>query len=285
MAEENNEKNTYVMDPESAAEMARLIDQDLTLTREMGELFPQDIVLKEGNLVLDVACGPGGWALEVAYEYPEVQVMGIDISQPMVSYANMRARTQHLTNARFQVANVLEPLPFPDNTFDLVNARLMTSFLPRDAWPRVVKELARITRPGGAVIHTECDVFGESNSSSLEVLTKAVHEAMQFAGLYVGKGSGVTSRLPGFLREAGCTDVQQKTHVVDFSAGTPSYRPVLENFRVGVQLIRPFVTKRSLLTAEKFDELRDRALEETQSEQFRGTWTFVTTWGTKQEGL
>ncbi|HZS75604.1 MAG TPA: methyltransferase domain-containing protein [Ktedonobacteraceae bacterium] len=282
MAEENNEKNTYVMDPESAAEMARLIDQDLTLTREMGELFPQSIVLKDGNSVLDVACGPGGWALEVAYEYPEVQVVGVDISQPMISYANMRAKTQRLTNAQFQVANVLEPLPFADNTFDLVNARLMTSFLPRDAWPHVVRELVRITRPGGAVIHTECDVFGESNSSSLEALTKAVHEAMHFAGLYVGKGSGVTSRLPGFLQEAGCTDIQQKTHVVNFSAGTPSHRPVLENFRVGVQLIRPFVTRRSLLTAEKFDELRDRALEETQSEQFRGTWTFVTVWGTKQ---
>lgn len=39
MAKENNEKNTYVMDPESAAEMARLIDQDLTLTREMGNYF------------------------------------------------------------------------------------------------------------------------------------------------------------------------------------------------------------------------------------------------------
>lgn len=282
MSEQERNKNTYVIDPESGAEMARLIDQDITISRAIGALFPGGIVPESGQKVLDVACGPGGWALEVAYEYPEVQVMGIDISQAMIAYANMRTQTQHLTNAQFRVMNVLEPLAFADNSFDLVNARLMTSFLPRDAWPRVVKELARIARPGGVIIHTECETFGESNIQSIEELSSVINEAMYRAGLYIGKGKGVPARLPQFLQEAGCTNIQQEQHVLDSSYGTPMHKASLENLRVGIQLVRPFVLRLGLVTPEKFDELFARSVQDMQSERMRGTWTFVTVWGTKQ---
>ncbi|HZS75603.1 MAG TPA: class I SAM-dependent methyltransferase [Ktedonobacteraceae bacterium] len=283
MSEQESNKNTYVIDPESGAEMARLIDQDITISKAIGALFPGDIVPESGQKVLDVACGPGGWALEVAFEYPEVQVEGIDISQAMIAYANMRAQSQQLTNAHFQVMNVLEPLAFADNTFDLVNARLMTSFLPRDAWPRVVKELARITRHDGVIIHTECETFGESNSQAIEELSSVINEAMYRAGLYIGKGRGVTAKLPQFLQEAGCTNIQQEQHVLDSSYGTPTHKASLENLRVGIQLVRPFVLRLGLVTPEKFDELFERSLQDMQSERMRGTWTFVTVWGIKDK--
>lgn len=77
--------NAYFMDSESAAEMGRLLDQDRLLTRGMGGLLVERGNSFEGiKDVLDVGCGPGGWAQEVAFAHPETEVIGIDLSQKIV---------------------------------------------------------------------------------------------------------------------------------------------------------------------------------------------------------
>src|SRR5690348_12671100 len=63
------EENTYILDAESAAEMARLMRQDQLVTAGMGGIFPENIDLSGIQRVIDLACGPGGWPLEVAYTY------------------------------------------------------------------------------------------------------------------------------------------------------------------------------------------------------------------------
>ena len=89
--------------------------------------LPEDI-----KRVLDVGCGTGGWVLDVAYEYPDIQVVGIDISTAMIKYAMARARAERSTNASFLLADATKPLPFPDGFFDLVNGRYMVGFIRRD---------------------------------------------------------------------------------------------------------------------------------------------------------
>jgi tRNA G46 methylase TrmB len=94
------EENSYVMDAESATEMARLMDQGSFMTRGMGGLFPE----RAGDLstihdILDIGCGPGGWVHDVAYTYPDINVTGIEISKRMIQYARAHARVQHLDNA------------------------------------------------------------------------------------------------------------------------------------------------------------------------------------------
>lgn len=63
MALQRNE-NTYLNDPESGGEMARLLDQDRILTVSMGGLAPELDRVEEFRHVLDIACGPGGWVQE-----------------------------------------------------------------------------------------------------------------------------------------------------------------------------------------------------------------------------
>ena len=139
--------NVYFNDPESGAEMARLLDQDRLITKGMGGLFSERSNDFSGiHLVLDAACGPGGWAMEIAFKHPDIEVVGFDVSQAMIDYANAKARVQHLENARFRVMNLLNTLDFSDNTFDLSNVRFV-NFLPATAWPQFVQELTRITRP------------------------------------------------------------------------------------------------------------------------------------------
>src|SRR5207248_1297596 len=115
--------------------------------------------------ILDVACGPGGWPLEVGHAYQDIEVVGIDIDPGMISYATEQARAAQLDNVFFQVMNALDPLDFPDAFFDLVNARFMVGFLPTTAWPTVLGEFLRITRPGGIIRLTEQEWTGCSSSS------------------------------------------------------------------------------------------------------------------------
>src|SRR5215472_3460526 len=108
---------TYFIDAENAAEMARLTRQDRLITKSMGGLFPEISDLSGVHAILDVACGPGGWVLDVARTYPDMHVKGVDISEIMIAYASCMAQTEALGNASFQVMNALQPLDFPDNSF------------------------------------------------------------------------------------------------------------------------------------------------------------------------
>src|SRR5579863_2086229 len=107
-------KGSYFIDAEDSSEMARLLDQDMLVTRSMGGLFPERADdLDHIHTILDVACGPGGWVLRVAREYPHLQVTGVDISERMVGYARSLAQASGLPNAHFNVMDVLHPLEFP----------------------------------------------------------------------------------------------------------------------------------------------------------------------------
>src|SRR5579859_1692694 len=139
-------ENVYFNDPESGAEMARLIDQDHLITEGMGGLLPERSNDFSGiHRLLDVGCGPGGWALEIAFAHPEIEVIGFDISQAMIDYARARARVRGLDNASFRVMDMQKPLDFSDDSFDLVNGRFV-SFIPTSLIPAFLKECMRITR-------------------------------------------------------------------------------------------------------------------------------------------
>src|SRR5215472_10987252 len=143
--------HTYVMDPESAIEMARLMLQDRLVTEGMHGIFPERTDLENIQTVLDVGCGPGGWALGVAHTYPGKIVFGIDISTTMITYAQAQASAQRLSNVTFTVMNALEPLKFAEGTFDLVNARFAAGYILRAQWPTFLQGCFRVLRPGGTL--------------------------------------------------------------------------------------------------------------------------------------
>jgi len=150
-------ENTYVIDSENSAEMARLMRQDQLLTHEMGGLFPEGLDLANVSRILDVACGPGGWVLETAFLHSDTEVVGIDISQNMIEYAQTQAKVQGLSNAHFRVMNALKSLDFSDSSFDLINMRLAVGFMLPEVWPQFLKECYRILKPGGIIRLTDAE--------------------------------------------------------------------------------------------------------------------------------
>ncbi|MBV9020386.1 MAG: methyltransferase domain-containing protein [Ktedonobacteraceae bacterium] len=278
------QENTYVLNPEDATEMARLMNQDRLITKYMGGVFSGGPDLSTMHDILDIACGPGSWVLDVAHEYPKAQAVGMDISRKMTSYGRAQAQSQGLDNARFFVMNALQPLDFPDNSFDLVNARLMFAFMPRDAWPRVLQECMRITRPGGIIRLTETDGGGSSNGQACETLDSMVIRAVHLSGKGLsptGRSCGMTPMLGRLLHNAGCINIQQKPHLIDFSAGTEAHEACFQNYTVGFQLLKPFVIKMGITTPQEFDRLYQQMQIEMLSEDFCGMWLLLSAWGQK----
>jgi ubiquinone/menaquinone biosynthesis C-methylase UbiE len=277
------EETTYVIDSESGAETERLMFQDNLLTRHLGGLFPIAID-HEGELrVLDLACGPGGWILNVAYEYPNAEVYGVDINQAFVRYAEAQAWSRRLGNAYFQVMDILQPLKFEDNTFDIVNARLLYLMMPTQAWPGLLKECMRVLRPGGLLCLTECET-GISNGPFSEQINHLLLQALRKAGMIFspdGRHVGITPMLTGLIRDAGFADVGQKAEAIDFSAGAPAHDAFCENIIVGAKLAQPFMIKMGDVTKEELDRVYQHCLEEMNGEEFRAIWFYLRAWGRK----
>jgi len=101
-----------------------------------------------GGRVLDVGPGDGWPSLPMAYERPDLDVMGVDPSAARTATCRANAARLGLGNAAF-VTGDAAALPFPDATFSLVTA---ASSLEEATEPeRVFAELARVLRPGGAL--------------------------------------------------------------------------------------------------------------------------------------
>jgi len=277
-------ENTYILDAASGAEMARLMKQDRLLTEGMGGLFPERGDVATMHDILDIACGPGGWVLDTAFAYPKTRVVGVDINRKMVEYARAQAWSRGLENASFQVMNALERLDFPDHSFDLVNARFLVGFMPQARWATFFQECVRITRPGGVIRVTEFDEPGTSNSTAFETLKKYAFQAIHKAGFTSsvdGHNYGIMPILGRLLRDAGCRDVGQRVHAIDFSYGTEGHEPMYQNSKIAFQLVQPFMVKMKVLTEQEAEERYNQMLIEIMSEDFCAVWLYMTAWGQK----
>jgi ubiquinone/menaquinone biosynthesis C-methylase UbiE len=278
------EENAYVLDAESGAETARLVELDRLVSRSMGSLLPDDLDLASIHTILDIACGPGEWVCNVAFEQPEIDVIGIDLSQRSIRYAHARAQVQRLDNASFRTMDATRPLDFPDGSFDFVNARFLLGFMSPTAWPGLLQECMRIIRPGGVLRLTEAEGWGMTSSPALDALHNMGVHAMRLAGrsfFQAGPSVGIAPMLGRFLRDTGYQNIKKRAYLIDWSAGMEDYRGWTENVKVAAYLLRPFVIKMGLTTAEEYEKLYEQALEEMASDDFSATLFFSSAWGAR----
>ncbi len=276
--------NTYLLDTESATEMARLINLDRYLTKSMGGPLSEQPDPSRFQQVLDLACGPGGWVLNVAFAYPEMEVAGIDISTTMIAYANARARSQKLLNASFGIMSILEPLDFADESFDLINARFLVVALKRDAWPHVLRECMRILRPGGVLRLTENNTLGVTNSPAFERLMVVTGRIAQLAGYGFSSEEGNLGMMPmlePLLRDAGCQQIQIREHAMDFSAGTEAHLDKYHDTDILFHAWQSRLISTGMITQQEMEQLSQQLPIEMLANDFRGVLHFLTAWGTK----
>ncbi len=104
-----------------------------------------DVDWFRGKTCLDAGCGGGRYSIALA-QLGAARVVGVDISAEGIEDARRRAADLSCQNVRFEEASS-ESLPFDDDQFDCVihSGVLMHTKAPL----QVVKELARVLRPGG----------------------------------------------------------------------------------------------------------------------------------------
>jgi ubiquinone/menaquinone biosynthesis C-methylase UbiE len=106
---------------------------------------------KTGQRVLDVGCGVGTTAIEIATRFG-CHVAAVDIAPLMLSraHANVRAagREDQVTIEKGDI----QSLQFSDASFDRVIIEAVTMFVDR---PRAACEVIRVCRPGGRVLDHE----------------------------------------------------------------------------------------------------------------------------------
>jgi len=109
--------------------------------------------LTEGASALDVCCGTGDLALELAgYVGHTGTVIGCDFSQPMLDLAREKSVKRWATNVRFELADALA-LPYEDGRFDAVTIGFGARNLAE--LNTGLGEMARVLKPGGRLVILE----------------------------------------------------------------------------------------------------------------------------------
>lgn len=186
----------YVL-PKDMGEVNRLDFQHYMMRSALHGNYAAPISAPES--ILDVGSGTGRWAIEMAQLFPAARVVGTDVAAP-TSETNTRELLP--LNYSFQAGNILEGLPFPDASFDFVHQRYMIGAIPADRWPDTVRELKRLTRPGGWIELVEAGI-SRGGGSALQTVDRWVADVLARRNLNIHLGA----RLGEFLHGSELQDV------------------------------------------------------------------------------
>lgn len=190
----------------NAEELERLKLQ-ATIAIEMERVAWAESGLKPGMKVLDIACGPGFTACELAKATGAGgHVTGVDINEELIAVAHQAKASEKVENVSFSTGNVYE-LTLPENTFDFVYARFVFQHLEK---PQLaLSNIRKVLKPGGVL----CVLDIDDNWTSFSPESDAFVTFIRKSGAGQKRKGGnrlIGSQLYGLLSEAGYQKVSTK---------------------------------------------------------------------------
>ncbi|KAJ3123677.1 hypothetical protein HK098_001709 [Nowakowskiella sp. JEL0407] len=248
------ESSSYPM-PADIGEQNRLNMVHLLYRYGFNEQFHMPIhveMMQNGLKLLDVGCGSAAWTRDVAYSYPLSHVWGVDMAKNAFDGVDM------LPNMTLVEGNVLERLPFEDNTFDGVYMRLMIVALTTNQWVTAIKECMRVLKPGGYLELTEPDMDAMNVGPNYWKVYQGSSEAMISRGFDVK----IASKLHKYMTDAGLKIVKEKTCSFPIGWGGQVGDLHLANFQQTALALKPFLIKAFAVTTEEYDKMLMDAVAE-----------------------
>ncbi len=152
--------------------------------------------IKSGDKVLDVGCGTGDLTLTAKnYVGTFGSAHGIDASPEGIELARIKAK--RIGSETIFDVGLIEKIPYPDVTFDVVISRLVIHHLPDDLKQSAIAEIFRVLKPGGFVF------LADFKPPTNRVLA---HVVLMLVGHKMMMQSKLTDILPT-LKQAGFADV------------------------------------------------------------------------------
>ncbi|KIO32979.1 hypothetical protein M407DRAFT_91164 [Tulasnella calospora MUT 4182] len=212
-----NSTNEHYMLPADVPEHKRLDIQHEMLKQKLGGLYPREVASDVRRMMsrqrsenesppaaLDIGTGSGSWAIDMARQFPDAEITGMDI---------VPANSNHEIppNCSFECDDANLGFGHYPKCFDIVHARGISSGISNH--PKFIKDVWDILRPGGLFLTIEGNVglFNKDfepitttdenhpDFSWMQVMMLSAREAQINRGSTVGAGT----KTIGWIDEMG----------------------------------------------------------------------------------
>ncbi|KAG8751187.1 hypothetical protein FRC14_008090 [Serendipita sp. 396] len=167
----NAQSELYMM-PSDNGEFQRLDKQHYALVLGLGGLYPCPNVVEsilepsnqgEPRSILDLGCGSGIWAIEMARKYPNAAVVALDLAPCSVDLEAVPS------NCRFEIDDINLGLSHYHGQFDVIHARCIGSGIL--SYGEMMLDVEACLKPGGIAIFIDGDmtVYQEDMVSPIEI--------------------------------------------------------------------------------------------------------------------
>jgi len=178
---------------------------NIRFVRGPAERLVETAAIKQGERVLDIACGTGWATLAAAKAAGEKgKVTGIDIAEKMLDLARKKTQAANLTNIEYDIGDA-ESTGFNDGSYDVVLCA-SSIFLLADI-PKALKEWRRVLRPGGKVAFSSfgAEFMRPAYGLFLERLTR--YDGMELPGPQASARTGTPEKCRALLEGAGFKNI------------------------------------------------------------------------------
>jgi|DewCreStandDraft_2_1066082.scaffolds.fasta_scaffold00246_59 ubiquinone/menaquinone biosynthesis C-methylase UbiE len=205
-------RDTASLSPQDLETLAAFLEHRGRLPGEqaMREAYLAELRLPPGAHVLEAGCGTGVVCRALARRLgPAVHIIGMDTSEYMLEAARRLTAGEGLDHTIEYCRGDVYALPFPDESFDATLAITLLGHL--DEPDRALRELVRITRPGGTVLAVDWDQGAVVLSHPDEALTATVIDHY-YRNYVADRWAG--RKLLGRFAAAGLRDLRLRSFAV-----------------------------------------------------------------------
>ncbi|THH13193.1 hypothetical protein EW146_g6999 [Bondarzewia mesenterica] len=283
-----DEKSSYMF-AVSEQELKRLDEQHNGITRYLEgklSLAPLDKPRK----ILEMGAGTGAWAIQAALQYPDAEVLAVDMSPLPSRYFP--------SNVKFEQLDLLNEFPWEKESFDVIHLRLVLYHIPHPA--DLIRRAIPLLKPHGwLLIEDTCLMFfphasgpaqrkrNEITSAYMESrdidprigshLEHILQSSGGFSDIFVHKVEFTLTPLPDGKSVhllGSCTNIDR--NLID-----PAIRPLAETMRNSVVGATTRSLSDGLVAAGMTPELQIAWKEEMDDPRYDPTQLFFFTWSRK----